>query len=281
MLVASCATFSPDLPAITDSPTGARHAGKIVWHDLLTNTPEESRKFYGELFGWEFETPGIDLGFGGESSYMLIRHNGDLIGGMIDANALKKKNNISQWMTMMSVDDIDAASSSIAGTGGKVLTPPTELKSRGKLAIVEDPTGAIFALIETKEGDPADREPTHNNFFWDELWTSDVEQASNFYHHVVGYDGEDQPIESSGSAYHVLKTDDKPRAGIMSNPFEGERPVWVNYIRVENPETITARVESLGGQILVDTQPRDIGGKVAFIAGPSGAGIALQTWPLE
>jgi len=281
MLVASCATFSPDLPAITDSPTGARHAGKIVWHDLLTNTPEESRKFYGELFGWEFETPGIDLGFGGESSYMLIRHNGDLIGGMIDANALKKKNNISQWMTMMSVDDIDAASSSIAGTGGKVLTPPTELKSRGKLAIVEDPTGAIFALIETKEGDPADREPTHNNFFWDELWTSDVEQASDFYHHVVGYEREDQPIESSGSAYHVLKTDDKPRAGIMSNPFEGERPVWVNYIRVENPETITARVESLGGQILVDTQPRDIGGKVAFIAGPSGAGIALQTWPLE
>ena len=281
MLVAGCTTLSPDLPAITDSPTGARHAGKIVWHDLLTNTPEESRKFYGELFGWEFETPGIDLGFGGESSYMLIRHNGDLIGGMIDANALKKKNNISQWMTMMSVDDIDAAASSIAGTGGKVLTPPTELKSRGKLAIVEDPTGAIFALIETKEGDPADREPTHNNFFWDELWTSDVEQASNFYHHVVGYEREDQPIESSGRAYHVLKTDDKPRAGIMSNPFEGERPVWVNYIRVEDPATITARVESLGGQILVDTQPRDIGGKVAFIAGPSGAGIALQTWPLK
>jgi len=281
MLVAGCATFSPDLPAITDSPTGARHAGKIVWHDLLTNTPAESRKFYGELFGWEFETPGIDLGFGGESSYMLIRHNGNLIGGMIDANALKKKNNISQWVTMMSVEDVDAAVSSIAGTGGKVLTPPTELKSRGKLAIVEDPTGALFALIETKEGDPADREPTHNNFFWDELWTSDVEQASNFYHHVVGYEREDQPIESSGRVYHVLKKDDKPRAGIMSNPFEGERPVWVNYIRVEDPGTITARVESLGGHILVDSQPRDIGGKVAFIAGPSGAGIALQTWPLK
>lgn len=281
MLVAGCATLSPDLPAITDSPTGARHAGKIVWHDLLTNTPEESRKFYGELFGWEFETPGIDLGFGGESSYMLIRHKGNLIGGMIDANALKKKNNISQWVTMMSVDDIDATASSIAGTGGKVLTPPTELKSRGKLAIVEDPTGAIFALIETKEGDPADREPTHNNFFWDELWTSDVEQASNFYHHVVGYEREDQPIENSGREYHVLKTNDKPRAGIMSNPFEGERPVWVNYIRVEDPGTITARVESLGGHILVDTQPRDIGGKVAFIAGPSGAGVALQTWPLK
>ena len=149
MFVAGCATFTLDLPAITDSPTGARHVGKIVWHDLLTNTPAESRKFYGELFGWEFERPGIDLGFGDESSYMLIRHNGKLIGGMIDTNALRKQNNISQWITMMSVDNIESAAAAIEESGGKVLTAPTELKSRGTLAIVEDPTGALFALIQT------------------------------------------------------------------------------------------------------------------------------------
>ena len=62
----------------------------------------------------------------------------------------------------------------------------------------------------------------------------------------------------------------------MANPFEGERPVWVNYIRVEDPAAITARVEGLGGNILVEAQERDIGGKVAFIAGPSGAGIVLR-----
>ena len=281
MLVVGCAIFTPDLPAITDSPTGARHVGKIVWHDLLTNTPAESRKFYGELFGWEFEKPGIDLGFGDESSYMLIRHNGKLIGGMIDTNALRKQNNISQWVTMMSVDNIESAAAAIEESGGKVLTAPTELKSRGMLAIVEDPTGALFALIQSANGDPADQEPVENVFFWDELWTNDVEQASNFYHHVVGYKREDHPIEDTDRNYHVLKIDDKPRAGIMSNPFEGERPVWVNYIRVADPAVITAQVESLGGHILVESQPRDIGGKVAFIAGPSGAGIALQTWPLK
>lgn len=281
IFVAGCATFTPDLPAITESPTGTRHTGKIVWHDLLTNTPAESRKFYGELFGWEFEKPGIDLGFGDESSYMLIRHNGNLIGGMIDTNALRKQNNISQWVTMISVDDIESAAATIEESGGKVLTAPTKLKSRGTLAIVEDPAGALFALIQTSNGDPADHEPVENVFFWDELWTSDVEQASNFYHHVVGYKREDHPIEDTDRSYHVLKKGDKPRAGIMSNPFEGERPVWVNYIRVEDPAAITAQVESLGGQILVESQPRDIGGTVAFIAGPSGAGIALQTWPLK
>ena len=50
-----------------------------MWRDLLTNDPAGSQKFYSELFGWEFETPGIDLGFGDNDAYMLIRHNGHLI----------------------------------------------------------------------------------------------------------------------------------------------------------------------------------------------------------
>jgi hypothetical protein len=85
--VAGCAMVAPNLPANTEEPTGDRYNGRIVWHDLLTTTPAESWKFYGELFGWEFESPGLDLGFGGESSYTLIRHEGRLIGGMVDAQA--------------------------------------------------------------------------------------------------------------------------------------------------------------------------------------------------
>ena len=53
-----CSTSQPDLPAITDSPTGTHLSGKIIWHDLITHTPEASKHFYSELFGWEFE----DLG---------------------------------------------------------------------------------------------------------------------------------------------------------------------------------------------------------------------------
>ena len=67
----------------------------------------------------------------------------------------------------------------------------------------------------------------------------------------------------------------------MPNPLEGLPPVWVSYIRVENPAAIAARVAELGGRIIVEARPRPLGGEVAFIAGPSGAGIALQTWPLE
>ena len=82
-LLAGCSTLNVDLPAVTEAPTGQHDTGRVIWHDLLTTTPEESRRFYGELFGWTFEKPGISLGFGGGDAYMLIRHEGRLIGGSL------------------------------------------------------------------------------------------------------------------------------------------------------------------------------------------------------
>ena len=280
LLLAACATVTPDLPAITDAPTGEHNSGMVVWRDLLTNTPEQSRTFYTELFGWTFERPGIVTGLG-DDTYMVIRHEGKLIGGMLDTRVLKKEQNISQWITVISVNDVEAAASRVESNGGKVLTQPTRLATRGTLSIAEDPTGAIFALLQSNSGDPAVVDPTVNGFLWEELWTNDVSRATDFYREVVGYDSDDFEVQETDRVYRVLKTDDQPRAAIIANPFEGEMPVWVNYLRVADPSKITTRVEGLGGQIYVDTQDRPIGGKVAFIAGLSGAGVGLQTWPLD
>jgi len=278
LLVAGCAAVRINLPPITDAATDERHNGKVVWRDLLTNTPEESRRFYGELFGWQFEKQGLDIGIGG-GGYTLIRHNGRLIGGIVDTNALGKDENISQWITTMSVTDIDAAAGRVADAGGIVMAEPIAIGSRGQMAVVEDATGAVFAMIQTSEGDPPDHEPDYDGWLWDELWTNDVEKATEFYRNVIGFQHTDHDVEDRN--YRVLKVDDTPRAGVLANPFEGERPVWVNYLRVKDPSAITARVEDLGGRILVEAQDRPIGGEVAVIAGPSGAGVALQTWPLD
>jgi predicted enzyme related to lactoylglutathione lyase len=283
LLAAGCTAITVNLPPITETPTDQRHAGKVVWHDLLTNTPEASRRFYGELFGWEFEQPRVFVGVGSGDSYMLIRHNGKLIGGMVDTNALGKKENISQWITTISVPDIDAAVERVAGAGGKVINAPESIGERGRMAVIEDATGALFAMIQTRHGDPGDAEPVPNGWLWDELWTSDVDAATGFYQAVLGFQHTDHAVEKADRAYRVLRhgDSDKPRAGVLKNPFENERPVWVNYIRVEDPSAVTAKVEGLGGRVLVEAQSRPIGGEVAFIAGPSGAGVALQTWPLD
>jgi hypothetical protein len=281
LIVAGCATVAPELPAITDKPTGSHFDGRIVWHDLLTTTPAESRKFYGELFGWKFERPGLSIGIGDADSYMLIRHNGELIGGMLDANILNGDDNISQWITVMSTEDLSAAVERVAANGGEILTPPTDVGSRGTLAVVAGPDKAIIALVQTRGGDPEESEPVVNGWLWNELWTNNVEQATGFYQAVAGFEIEDHAVPGEDHDYRVLKSGDSPRAAIMPNPFERELPVWVNYIRVDDPAAITARVEELGGVVFIDASPRALGGEVAFVAGPSGAGVALQTWPLD
>lgn len=281
LIVAGCATVAPELPAITDNPTGSHFDGRIVWHDLLTTTPAESRKFYGELFGWKFERPALSIGIGDADSYMLIRHNGELIGGMLDANILNGDDNISQWITVMSTEDLSAAVERVAANGGEILTPPTDVGSRGTLAVVAGPDKAIIALVQTRGGDPEESEPVVNGWLWNELWTNNVEQATSFYQAVAGFEIEDHAVPGEDHDYRVLKSGDSARAAIMPNPFERELPVWVNYIRVDDPAAITARVEELGGVVFIDASPRALGGEVAFVAGPSGAGVALQTWPLD
>jgi hypothetical protein len=250
----------------------------------LTHDLKGSKEFYGTLFGWEFEAVGNDSGFGNDSVYTLIRHKGQLIGGMIDTVALNGKDDISQWIVVMSVDDVDKAASSFTANGGDVITPPTDLRRRGRLAVVRDAEGALLGLLQTKDGDPADSEPVVDGFLWDELWTSDIENATEFYTNVTGLQADELDLEQDQGAsltYRLLKSDETPRVGIMANPLEELGPVWVSYLRVESPADIAAKVDAVGGRVIIEAQARSIGGEVALVAGPSGAGIALQTWPLK
>jgi predicted enzyme related to lactoylglutathione lyase len=184
----------------------------------------------------------------------------------------------------MSVDDVDIAAKKFAAAGGTVLTPPQDLQRRGRIAVVQDKEGALLALLETRDGDPVDRDPNINGFLWNELWTDNIDEAKSFYADVAGFESavwDTDSDTSTGANYHLLKQGDTPRAGVMQRPLPDLDPVWVSYIRVESPAAIAARVAGLGGRIIVEAQPRPLGGEVAFVAGPSGAGIALQTWSLN
>jgi len=286
LISGGCSTAN--MPAITEAPTQVTLSGKVVWHDLISDTPEASKQFYQELFGWEFEEVGMRLGIFNAIDYSLIRHNGRLIGGMVNQAQLQTSEDISQWITLISVTDVDAASAVVEAAGGTVLTAPVELAERGRLALVADPQGALFSLLQTHSRDPLDDvEPDVGGFLWDELWTEDINAAAGFYKQLAGYAEEDNVERDDAllnERYRLLRSQGRPRAGILKMPVEELRPTWVNYLRVADAaalDAIVARVEALGGSVLLDPQDREIGGRVALIAGPSGAGIALQTWPFE
>jgi len=67
--VAACASSGPTVIPITPEPTDEYHPGKFVWYDLLTEDLDRAKRFYGGLFGWEFEADGDD-------DYVSILHRG-------------------------------------------------------------------------------------------------------------------------------------------------------------------------------------------------------------
>ena len=175
----------------------------------------------------------------------------------------------------------------MTAAGGIVLTAPVNLQKRGRSALVVDPQGALLSLLQTSSGDPLDEaEPDVGGFLWNELWTEDVAAATDFYRQLADYTDETNILGNGeiDREYRLLSSQGKPRVGIMKMPVKDLAPTWVSYLRIADAtalDAIVARVEELGGAILLDPQDREIGGRVALIAGPSGAGIALQTWPFE
>ena len=66
------------------------------------------------------------------------------------------------------------------------------------------------------------------------------------------------------------------RAGILKNPSDDAAPVWLTYFGVEDPVSAAARVEALGGKVILPPSPQLRDGTMAVVTDPTGALFALQ-----
>lgn len=266
----SCTSTTLNLPAVTTQETGARLPGKVIWHDLISEDPAASKRFYSELFGWTFKSLA-----GGK--YSLIFHGDSIIGGIVNASVFEQHDKVSQWVVVLSVSDIEQAVSKVTQAGGQILGGPIDAGDRGQLAVLKDPQGAVVALLQTSGGDPLDRDAEIGEFMWNELWTSDASQATPFYQLLVGYQQGSRSL-SDGNDYSYVLSGGQPRAAILPNPIPGLDPTWVSYVRVADTEAITAKVADLGGKVMLPSQANPLGGQLAIIIDPTGAGLVIQTW---
>ena len=277
LTVAACSVSSINVPAISSGSD--RLPGKMIWHELLTDTPAETERFYAELLGWEFRSlPHTNL------NYRMIYNEGRPIGGLIDQTQLATSADISQWVSLLSVYDIAAATDAVASGGGTVYTPPTSLGDRGDIAVVADNEGVLFALLQTQSGDPADDDDIRpGDFLWDELWAEDASAAAAFYKRLapLSVSSTEMGAEEADVNYKVLSSQGQRRFGIRTNPVAELPSLWLQYLRIKDKaalEAVVSRVESLGGKVLLPVTERPSQGHMAIITGPSGAGIGLQTW---
>lgn len=122
--------------------------GTLVWNELQTRDTESAQKFYGHVFGW---TGDVD-----ESGYVTVLADGRRHAGMIpmDENWEGVPPN---WSVYFHVEDVEASAAKAQELGGKLLVPVTPAGEIGRFAVVQDPQGAVFNIIEFKG--PADPPP--------------------------------------------------------------------------------------------------------------------------
>ena len=55
-------------------------------------------------------------------------------------------------MTYIGVDDVDANAARAVELGGTIIRPPMDIPNTGRFAVIQDPTGAIFATFTMAGG---------------------------------------------------------------------------------------------------------------------------------
>ncbi len=114
-------------------------AGALAWNELGSPDIDASAKFYGELFGWK--TTPMEAG---EMPYLVISNSdGDNNGGIRPPTP---PGTPPFWLVYFGTDDIDATVAKVSQLGGQVLAPTMDI-GMGKIAVLQDPQGAVFALF--------------------------------------------------------------------------------------------------------------------------------------
>jgi uncharacterized protein len=114
--------------------------GALSLNQLNTSDTEAAERFYGELFGWRFESVGNE-----ETPYWGIFRGDAMNGGMMPLPAGGQMP--SHWLVYFGTEDVDAAAERIRASGGTLMVEPVDVPPSGRILVAQDPQGAIFALF--------------------------------------------------------------------------------------------------------------------------------------
>jgi predicted enzyme related to lactoylglutathione lyase len=253
------------VPKITSEPTNQRLIGKFVWFDLFTHDLQSTSLFYEALFGWSFKETNSK-----GKIVKTILNNGVPIANAVYIEQQDPNVNESQWLSYISVEDVDKATKVADKNNGTVYFKPQDLKNRGRVSAVIDPQKAIFGLVTATGGDPLEGDYLLNQWVGSELWTTDPDDALKFYNKLTGYEQKLIDVKPDVK-YRRLVVNGRFCGGLMKLPWDDVEPAWIPYIMVEDVMAIVEKVKKLGGKLIIEPDTSAKEGTVAMIADPSGA----------
>lgn len=121
--------------------------GEWIWSSLLVRDPETEAAFYRTLFGYDV----FDLPSDGSLKHQILSTDHY---ARASVNTLPDPSSgHPHWLNFVRVADTDNAAAKAVALGGRVLVEPHVDRHGGKLAVIADPAGAPFGLMEWSDTD--------------------------------------------------------------------------------------------------------------------------------
>lgn len=242
--------------------------GTFCWADLGTPDAAAATRFYTALFGWTAE----DRPVGPDAFYTMLTLDGRSVAALYQQEPSVAASP-PQWLSYISVGSASESAERAKALGGAVLMEPFDVLDVGRMAMVQDPTGAVVALWEPRRHAGAGLVGEPNALCWNELATTDTRRAGAFYTSLL-----DWVAEAEGTTAYVTFTGaGAPRGGMLAiAPEWGPVPPhWLVYFAVSDCEGQTALAQSLGGAVRLPPTDAVGIGRFAVLVDPQGAVFAV------
>lgn len=247
-------------------------AGSFCWVELSTSDQNAAKKFYSSLFGW---TPN-DSPMGPDEVYTIFKLDGRESAACYTTTKQEREQQVPpHWNLYIAVDNADDAAAKAAKVGGTVLAPAFDVMDVGRMAVVQDPTGAIFCAWQAKKHSGLGAYGENGAFCWADLSTPDPQKAGKFYSDLLGWKLEKGEHDPSG--YLHLKNGDKHIGGIPPAAYRqpGVPPHWMLYFQVADVEGSTEKARQMGAKVYMPPTKMEGVGTWSILADPQGAVFAL------
>jgi predicted enzyme related to lactoylglutathione lyase len=122
--------------------------GTIGWHELYTTDLDAGFEFYQKMFGW---TKLTELDMGPMGPYRIFDEGDNKPMGAGGMMRKPEQVPVSCWGFYFCVESIGAAVERVRAGGGKVVHGPSEVPGGGWVITAQDPFGAMFRLVSSKE----------------------------------------------------------------------------------------------------------------------------------
>jgi predicted enzyme related to lactoylglutathione lyase len=257
--------------------------GAPIWADSLTADLEADTVFYEGVFGWTSLDAGED--FGHYTTFGISDGSpglGRAVTGIMPCPPGMPPSRY--WNLQFRVEDCDSATARALRLGGQVVTTPEDVGDMLRFAMLTDPNGVSFGLVEAKQpetGFGAWGEP--NSVAWVEYRYDGVPaEAMRFYSELLGWKVGVPPWEDPASPkpYAVLSaagSDEEFGGCHAAEGWELELPpVWSVMVAVEDAAATCERAVEMGGTVAAE--PMEVPGlTIAGITAPSGIIVGIQS----